>query len=139
MLEKIKGNSNLLQKISRLSLTILIAFVMLSHGTQKLFGWFGGMGIEKTAEVFANLGLIPAHPLVILAGVLELIFAIGILIPKTRILSGMGIIFFMTFAGIRSYEGKWFQFSGYGWEFAILFILSIFAIITLQFNDRTRY
>jgi len=110
---------------------------MFSHGTQKLFGWFGGMGIQKTADVFASLGLTPAQPLVILAGFVEVIFAISILIPKTRIFAGLGIIFFMTFAGIQSYKGKWFQFDGYGWEFALLFILATFVIITLHYNEKT--
>ncbi|MCP2033563.1 putative oxidoreductase [Planomicrobium sp. HSC-17F08] len=137
MLGKLPVNTILLQKVFRFALTALIAFVMFSHGTQKLFGWFGGMGIAKTAEAFASLGLAPAQPLVITAGVFELFFAIGILIPKTRILAGLGIVCFMTFAGIQSYGGSWFQFGGYGWEFALLFILSTFVIMTLQLEKRT--
>ncbi|TWT27263.1 DoxX family protein [Planomicrobium sp. CPCC 101110] len=138
MQEKLAGYPIFLQNIFRVSLTVMIAFVMFSHGTQKLFGWFGGMGIQKTADVFASLGLTPAQPMVILAGVFELIFALGILIPKTRIVAGLGMVLFMAFAGIQSYEGKWFQFGGYGWEFALLFILSTFVIITLQVNEKTR-
>lgn len=136
MLSKLKLNDPFLQHLFRLCLNILIAFVMFSHGTQKLFGWFGGMGIQKTADAFAALGLTPAQPMVILAGVFEILFALGMLLPKTRVLSGLGIIFFMVFAGIQSYEGKWFLFGGYGWEFALLFILAILVTITLPFNEK---
>jgi len=34
--------------------------VLMPHGAQKLFGWFGGNGLEATAGFFAqNLGLTP--------------------------------------------------------------------------------
>jgi len=42
------------------------------HGAQKLFGAFGGNGIEGTAKGFEHLGLTPAREMTILAGTAEL-------------------------------------------------------------------
>ena len=42
------------------------------HGAQKLFGAFGGPGIEGTAKGFEHLGLTPAREMTILAGSAEL-------------------------------------------------------------------
>lgn len=109
---------------------VLIAFIMFSHGSQKLFGWFGGNGIEKTALLFESLGLAPGEPLVILARTLKLIFAAGLLFPKTRVFSGLGIIVFILFAGLRTYGSNWFLFGGYGWEFAFLLIISLLVSIS---------
>ncbi len=33
---------------------MVVGFVVLSHGVQKLFGWFGGYGFEGTMGFFTN-------------------------------------------------------------------------------------
>ena len=35
---------------------VVIGLVMAAHGAQKLFGWFGGYGLNKTGEFFVHLG-----------------------------------------------------------------------------------
>src|SRR5262245_22456098 len=40
-------------------LQILIGFVFAMHGSQKLFGAFGGGGIAGTAAFFAKFGILP--------------------------------------------------------------------------------
>jgi putative oxidoreductase len=35
---------------------LIIGLVMAAHGAQKLFGWFGGYGLNKTGEFFVHLG-----------------------------------------------------------------------------------
>lgn len=47
--------------------------ILMPHGAQKLFGWFGGGGVAGTAGFFSNIGLEPAVPLVILVGLVELV------------------------------------------------------------------
>ena len=36
-----------------------LGLILLPHGCQKLFGWFGGMGFEKFAALFDKLGYKP--------------------------------------------------------------------------------
>lgn len=56
---------------------------LMPHGAQKLFGMFGGGGIAGTAGFFAKIGLEPAMPLAVLAGLTEFfggfLIAIGLL------------------------------------------------------------
>src|SRR5688500_20247463 len=48
--------------VGLLLIRVVIGFVMAAHGTQKLFGWFGGYGLTKTGEFFAHLGFRPGRP-----------------------------------------------------------------------------
>ena len=45
--------------------------LFVGHGTQKLFGWFGGHGLEGTAGFFESLGLRPGKRHATAAGVSE--------------------------------------------------------------------
>ena len=42
-----------------------------SHGAQKLFGWFGGYGIEGTGGFFESVGFVPGKRNATLAGLAE--------------------------------------------------------------------
>jgi putative oxidoreductase len=59
--------------------------MMLGHGTQKLFGWFGGYGLTGTAGFFESLGFRPGRAFVALAALTEmtsgLLVALGLLGP----------------------------------------------------------
>jgi putative oxidoreductase len=45
--------------------------VLIAHGTQKLFGWFGGGGIEGTARAMEHMGFTPGRPSALAAGLGE--------------------------------------------------------------------
>ena len=56
----------LLQKITTsnvgygaLALRIPVGIIFMAHGAQKLFGWFGGYGLEGTGQWMASIGLSP--------------------------------------------------------------------------------
>ena len=42
--------------IGLLILRVVVGALMIGHGTQKLFGWFGGGGITGTAGMFDRVG-----------------------------------------------------------------------------------
>jgi putative oxidoreductase len=46
-------------KFARLLARLFIGGMFVGHGTQKLFGWFGGPGIEGTTGMMGKLGLAP--------------------------------------------------------------------------------
>ncbi|MFL5860203.1 MAG: DoxX family protein [Solirubrobacteraceae bacterium] len=58
-------------KIGRLILRLVIGGYFFGHGTQKLFGWFGGYGPEGTGQFFESLGLRPGKRHAIAAGAAE--------------------------------------------------------------------
>src|SRR5262245_54983248 len=65
-------------EVETLSLGILLArlvvgLVMAAHGTQKLFGWFGGFGLSKSGEYFAQLGFAPGRAFAAAASLGEIV------------------------------------------------------------------
>jgi putative oxidoreductase len=73
-------------------LRLALGAVFIAHGAQKLFGIWGGGGLEGTAAGFAQTGLQPSYFLAILAGVAEfgggLLLVIGALtVPSAIVLT----------------------------------------------------
>ena len=58
-------------KIGRLILRLIVGGYFVGHGTQKLFGWFGGYGPEGTGQFFESLGLRPGKRHALAAGAAE--------------------------------------------------------------------
>ena len=55
----------------RLLARMTIGLLFVGHGTQKLFGWFGGGGLEGTAGFFEQLGFRPGRRYALAAGAAE--------------------------------------------------------------------
>lgn len=68
-----------------LILRIVFGLLLVGHGSQKLFGAFGGNGIAGTAGWFESVGFRPGRPMAVLAGLSEfvggLLLALGLLTP----------------------------------------------------------
>jgi putative oxidoreductase len=72
----------------KLGLTVLrwvLGGLFVGHGTQKLFGWFGGHGLEATGNFFESIGLRPGRRHATAAGVAEAgggaLLALGLFTP----------------------------------------------------------
>lgn len=48
-----------------------VSGVLVAHGCQKLFGWFGGGGVQGTAAAFEQMGFTPGTPSAVAAGLGE--------------------------------------------------------------------
>nr|WP_202458029.1 DoxX family membrane protein [Streptomyces sp. SID5464] len=59
--------------------------VLAAHGTQKLFGWFGGGGIEGTGQFMESVGYVPGKASATAAGLAETgggtLLALGLATP----------------------------------------------------------
>ncbi|MER7841246.1 DoxX family membrane protein [Streptomyces sp. NPDC096040] len=59
--------------------------VLAAHGAQKLFGWFGGGGIEGTGQYFESVGYAPGRQSAMAAGLAETgggtLLALGLATP----------------------------------------------------------
>ena len=64
---------------------IVFGLLMSVHGSQKLFGWFGGHGLRTTGEFMVQLGFRPGRAFAFAAGLGEftsgLLIALGFLGP----------------------------------------------------------
>ncbi len=104
-----------------------VTFVL--HGSQKLFGWFGGGGIPGTARSFEDLGIRPGRFWAVLAGLGE--FGGGILIGLGYLtqLAALAIIITMivAIAAVAGRRGFWNDKGGY--EYNLLIIAVSFALM----------
>lgn len=57
---------------------LILGTMMVAHGTQKLFGWFGGYGLAGTGGFFEQLGFRPGRTFAAAASVSEI--AAGVLL-----------------------------------------------------------
>ena len=53
---------------SPLALRLPAGVIFTAHGAQKLFGWFGGYGLEGTGQWMGSIGLSPGYLMALLAG-----------------------------------------------------------------------
>jgi putative oxidoreductase len=64
---------------------VVIGLLMAAHGAQKMFGWFGGYGLEKTGQFFELIGFRPGSAFAGAAAITEigggLLVALGFLGP----------------------------------------------------------
>src|ERR1700733_7439690 len=58
-------------KIGRLILRTVVGGYFFGHGTQKLFGWFGGYGPDATGQFFETIGMRPGQRNALAAGAAE--------------------------------------------------------------------
>jgi len=77
----------------RLLARLTIGGLFVGHGTQKLFGWFGGPGPEGTERMMDKLELRPARRQAMAAGLSETVggalLALGALTPLAMIVVGL--------------------------------------------------
>lgn len=99
-------------------LRVVLGAVMLPHGLQKAFGWFGGYGFDGTMGFFASLGMPALLGLLVIAA--ETIGAIALLTGTATRLAAFGMAatmlgamllvhlpngFFMNWGGTAAGEG----------------------------------
>ena len=66
-------------------LRLTVGLTLAAHGGQKLFGWFGGYGLDAVGQFFEGLGFRPGRRHALMAGLVEfgggLLLALGVLTP----------------------------------------------------------
>lgn len=93
----------------------LLGLLLFAHGTQKLFGWFDGHGLDGTGGFFEQVGHRPGRMMAAAAGLSEagggLLLFLGLLTP----LGAAMVIGVMTVAAISVHgdNGLWATNNGY--------------------------
>jgi putative oxidoreductase len=95
-----------MKDVSLLLLRAVSGGLMAGHGAQKLFGWFGGGGIEGTTDMAQRMNLKPTRPWAYLAALSEFgggtLTALGLLNPAGSIAT----ISAMSMATAKGHWGK---------------------------------
>jgi putative oxidoreductase len=110
-------------------LRLIMGLVLVPHGCQKLFGWFGGAGFEKFTENFDKAGWHPAAFWVALVALTEtlggLMLAFGFL---TRFASAAILIFMINAVWATGNRSGFFWTQG-GLEYSL--IIGMVALVFL--------
>ncbi len=105
-----------------LALRLPIGITFMAHGAQKLFGWFGGYGLEGTGQWMASIGLTPGYLMALMAGSSEffggLLLIIGLLIrPSSAVLA---FTMLMAIVTVHLDNGLFMSNNGYEFGLALL-------------------
>lgn len=118
-----------------LALRFPVGIVFAAHGAQKLFGWFGGYGLEGSGQFFASVGLNPGYLLALLAGLAEFFGGLALVAGLLVRPAAAALAFAMLIAIFAVHWGKGFFAASGGYEFA----LALFAAsLSLLFSGAGR-
>ncbi|GAB3132323.1 hypothetical protein GCM10027289_20130 [Tsukamurella serpentis] len=101
-----------------LALRAGIGGTLAYHGAQKLFGWFGGGGLDGTAAFFDSIGFTPGKPNAALAGAAEFGGGLGLALGAATPLSAAGAVGAMIGA-VDTHADKGFAATGGGYEYPL--------------------
>src|SRR5207245_11525623 len=109
--------ARLLEDVMNTGLLILrlaVGLLLVGHGTQKLFGWFGGHGLAGTGGWLHSAGFRPGKRMAAVAGASEagggLVLALGLFTP----LAAATIIgTLLVAASVHLEQGLWATNGGY--------------------------
>ena len=114
---------------SLLILRLVLGTAMAAHGAQKLFGWFGGYGLQGTGGFFESIGFRPGVRFALAAGLTEfaggLLLALGLLGPVGPAL----ILSVMLVAILTVHKGHGFFATSNGVELPVLYIAGALAVV----------
>lgn len=110
--------------LDTLSLRIAAGIIFTAHGAQKLFGWFGGYGLEGTAGWMASIGLEPGFVLAFMAGSAEffggLFLILGFLVRPSAVV--LAITMIVAIVSVHLEHGLFMSNNGYEFALALLAI-----------------
>lgn len=102
-------------------LRLAIGAIFVAHGAQKLFGLWGGPGIEGTAAGFAQLGLNPAMPLALLVGVVEFVGGLMLMLGALTLFTALALAITMAVAIWKvHFANGFFLPAGYEYNLALI-------------------
>jgi putative oxidoreductase len=94
---------------------LVLGLLLFAHGTQKLFGWFGGYGLDGTGGFFEGVGHRPGRLMAMVAGLSEgiggLFLVLGLLTPWAAAMV-MGTMY-VAAVSVHAPHGLWATNGGY--------------------------
>jgi putative oxidoreductase len=114
--------------LALLVLHVTVGLLFFVHGTQKVFGWFGGYGIQGTAGFMESIAMRPGRLHAWAAGLAEtvggLLLALGLFTP----IGAAMVIAVMVTAIITVHGTKGFFNTDGGYEFNLTLVAAAFAL-----------
>jgi putative oxidoreductase len=115
-------------KLGSLIARLVVGGLFIGHGTQKLFGWFGGHGPEATGEYFESVGITPGKPAASAAGASEavggLLLASGLFTPLAA--ASISGVMLTAIRKVHAKQGVWVTEGGA--EYNVVLLALMFAL-----------
>jgi putative oxidoreductase len=114
-----------------LIIRLVVGLTFAAHGTQKLFGWFGGHGLQGTGGFFESIGIRPGRTMAFMAGISELVagllLALGFLTPIAALLFVATMLVAMV--KVHMPNGYWATSNGYEYNLLLIVVAVGIALI----------
>lgn len=126
----------LIQKISTstagygaLALRVPVGIIFIAHGAQKLFGWFGGYGLQGTGQWMASIGLEPGVAMAFLAGSAEFFGGLFILLGLLTRPAALTLAVTMVVAIFAVHFENGLFLSNNGYEFGLALLAASVSLL----------
>jgi putative oxidoreductase len=110
-------------------LRLAVGVVFVAHGAQKLFGMWGGIGLDGTTASFVQLGLEPAYPLAVVAGVVEFGGGLLLILGAFTQIAPIVLVLERLVAIWTVHLANGFFVSANGYEFNLVLIASLVCLM----------
>ena len=100
-------------------LRIFVGIIFAAHGSQKLFGWFGGNGLAGTAQWMESIGLAPGVLMALLSGGTEFFGGLALIIGLLARPAALGLTFTLLVAIFTVHISNGLFMANNGYEFAL--------------------
>ncbi len=112
-----------------LALRLPVGIIFMAHGAQKLFGWFGGYGLEGTGQWMASIGLEPGYLMALLAGSGEFFGGLAILVGLLTRPAALVAAVTMIVAILTVHIGNGLFMSNNGYEFGLALLAASLSLV----------
>jgi putative oxidoreductase len=112
-----------------LALRIPVGIIFAAHGAQKLFGWFGGYGLEGTGQFFSSVGLNPGYLMALLAGAAEFFGGLALILGLLVRPAAAALAFAMLIAIFSVHLSKGFFLDKGGYEYALALLAASLSLL----------
>ena len=108
--------------LGALALRLPVGIIFAAHGAQKLFGWFGGYGLQGTGQWMESIGIAPGVLMAGLAGGAEffggLALLLGILVRPAA--AALAVTMLVAIFSVHIGNGLFMSNNGYEFGLALL-------------------
>lgn len=118
-----------LAPLAETALRIAAGLFLMPHGAQKLFGWFGGYGLDATAQFFGEqLGLPLPWLAALAAGSVELLGGLALALGLGTRYAAAAIAALLAVATTVHLPNGFF-WTGGGWEYPVLWTIVVLGFV----------
>ena len=110
-------------------LRIFVGIIFAAHGSQKLFGWFGGGGLAGTAQWMESIGLAPGTLMAALAGGTEFFGGLALFVGLLARPAALGLSFTLLVAIFSVHISNGLFMANNGYEFALALLGGTVAVL----------